>query len=246
MTYGVEMSIRMVLRVLRGALAGAFFVAYGLLALVAAPVFLLPVWSARGFRAFIRFFYRAFVACSRWTGLFAVSCDAATRAALASLHGAVIAMNHVSLIDIAVILAHIPDATAIAKAAVLRNPFLSVVARRMFIVNSGDGKAVIAEAMRHLARGTNVVVFPQGTRGGKTLHRGAAHLALCSHSPLQPVRIEYSPVVLAKGQAWWDVGERTVRISLAALPPIYPTGEDSHAAARDLTARLEELLVVSG
>lgn len=231
------------MRLLRSILAGAFFLAYGFLALLFAPVFMLPVWRPRAFRSLIRFCYRAFVVCGRWTGLFVVETDAADRAALASLHGAIVVMNHISLVDIVVILAHIPDATAIAKSAVLRNPFLSVVAKRMFIINDGDVPALFAAACAHLADGTNVIIFPQGTRGGATFHRGAAHLALVSRAAIQPVRIDYDPPTLTKGQPWWDVGTRTVRVSLKVRNPIAPAAPDSHAAARALTAQIAAALV---
>ena len=232
----------MIVRLLRSILAGAFFLAYGLLALLFAPVLALPIWRPRAFRALIRFYYRAFVACGRLTGLFAVETAAADRARLASLHGAIVVMNHISLIDIVVILAHIPDATAIAKPAVLRNPFLSIVAKRMFIVNDGDVSSLIATACTHLAQGTNVVIFPQGTRGGATFHRGAAHLALTSRVAVQPVRIDYAPPVLTKGQPWWDVGAHTIRISLNVRDAIVPSPPDSHAAARALTAQIADAL----
>ena len=233
------------MRFLRSLLSGAFFLAYGLLTLGFAPLLIIPIWQPRQFRTLIRFFYRAFVLCARWTGLFRVNLDPATRQTLASLHGSIIVMNHVSLIDIVVIIAHIPAATAIAKPAVLRNPCLAIVAKRMFIVNDGDAAAVISAAASSLADGVNVVVFPQGTRGGKTFHRGAAHLALISRRPIQPVRIDYDPPVLAKGQPWWDVGPRTIQISLAIRPQITPTAPDSHSAARELTSQLASILALS-
>lgn len=244
------------MRFLRAILSGAFFLAYGAFALFFAPLLILPVWSKRVFRRTIRLFYQAFVLCARWTGLFRVDMDEATRKILASLHGVVVAMNHVSLIDIVVIIAHIPDATAIAKPAVLKNPFLAIVAKKMFIVNAGDASAVIDEAVRSLAAGVNVVIFPQGTRGGENFHRGAAHIALAAHAHIQPVRIDYDPPVLAKGQPWWDVGARTIRISLSARP-LGGTrlsclrewhacralrSSSPHAAARALTERLRAAL----
>lgn len=226
----------------RSILAGMFFVAYGALALAFAPILALPIWKARAFRAFIRFYYRVFVACARATGLFRVVIDEATRATLAALHGEIIVMNHISLVDIVIILAHIPDATAIAKPAVLANPFLSIVARKMFIVGGDDAASIIASARRYLAEGTNVVIFPQGTRGGAKLHRGAAHLSLSSGVTLRPVRIDYDHPSLAKGQPWWDVGDHTIEISLAAKPPIHPDAPDSHSAARILTERIGKAL----
>ena len=205
----------MVRQLLLAFVAAIFFLAYGALALVFAPVLALPVWTRRGMRRFIRFFYRAFVACARWTGLFRVELDEATRASLASLNGAVVV-----------------------------NPFLSIVARRMFIVNTGDAEATVSAAVRSLGDGVNVVIFPQGTRGGATLHRGAARIALSSRAPVQPVRIDYDPPVLTKGQPWWDVGDRTIRITLCALPPIIPDAPPSHSAARLLTKMLFDGLMV--
>ena len=232
----------MTIRLIRSLLSGAFFVVYGLLALLFAPVFMLPVWRPRAFRAFIRFYYRAFVLCARWTGLFTVSIDPPARALLSSLHGTIVVMNHISLVDIVIILAHIPDATAIAKPSVLRNPFLSVVAKKMFIVNDGDAASIISAGCARLAEGTNVVIFPQGTRGGTTFHRGAAHLALASRAAVQPVRIDYDPPTLAKGQPWWDVGEHVIRVSLDVRQRLLPSAPDSHAAARALTAKISAAL----
>ncbi len=222
----------------RALLSAAFFCAYGALSLLFAPLLILPLWSKRTFRALIRFFYRAFVACARATGLFRVRIDEASLKALAGARGKVVAMNHLSLIDIVVLIAHLPDSTAIAKPQVLRNPFLAIVAKKMFIVNTGDAGAVVAAAAGLLAQGVNIVVFPQGTRGGETLHRGAARLALAARRSVLCVRIDYSPLVLAKGQPWWDVGERTIEISLALRATLSPRLANTRAAAKALTAEI--------
>ena len=225
-------------RTLRGALSGAFFLAYGALGLAFAPFLLLPVWPPRAIRGLIRFFYRAFVALARATSLFAVEMDGATRARLASARGCVIAMNHISLIDIVVLMAHLPDSTAVAKAATRRNPVLWPVVKRMFIVNDESPERIVAEVVRFLSEGVDVIVFPQGTRGGMRLHRGAARFALAARAPLIPVRIAYDPTVLAKGQPWWDVGERTIRIRLEAGAAIPPEGPCDHATAAAITEKL--------
>lgn len=233
------------MKVLRSLLSCAFFLAYGLLALAFAPLLALPFFGGAPLRRLIRFFYRALVRCARATALFRVEIDDAARAALANARGCVIAMNHVSLIDIVVLLAHLPDSTAIAKPDVMRNPALRTVAKKMFIVNDGDTASLMESAMRFLADGVNVVVFPQGTRGGKTLHRGAARLAIAAQRPLLPVRIDYTPVVLAKSQPWWYAGERTVRIRLATRPPLNPppAGGGARAAARAMTGKIARAIM---
>lgn len=231
------------MRFARSLLAGAFFATYGAFALLFAPLLVLPVWTPRAFRAVIRLFYRAFVLCARVTGLFAVEVAPDDRARLAACRGCVVVANHVSLIDIVILLSQLGDATAIAKASVRRNPFLALVATKMFLINDMDPRALIEDARRLLARGVNIVVFPQGTRGGRTLHRGAARIALETGVAVQPVTLAYDPPVLAKGQRWWDVGARTIRIRLKALAPVAATLSVSRAAACDLTARLENLLL---
>jgi 1-acyl-sn-glycerol-3-phosphate acyltransferase len=45
--------------------------------------------------------------------------------------------------------------------------------------------------------------------------RGAAHLAIDAHAPVEAVFIACDPPVLGKRQHWWDVGARTIRYSFA-------------------------------
>ena len=234
------------IRLPRAALSGAFFVLYGLLALPFAILLPLPFvprsWGRRG----VRFFYLLFVLLARWTGLYTVrhtSC--ARRPAEKGGQGRIVVMNHVSLIDICVLLSHLPDAVCIAKAAAKRNPFLSAVVRKVFISNDKGGEATLAEAKAYLERGIHVVVFPQGTRGGERLQRGAARLALATGATLQAFRISYDPVVLAKGQPWWDVGDRIIRITLEDRGEIAAEGPNDHRHAVALTKRIGEAIGVA-
>ena len=127
-------------RVARGALSGLFFAAYGLFALPFALLLTVPVWPKRGIRAVVRVFYRLFVLFARLTRLFRVECSAADRAALRALRGKVVVMNHVSLIDIVILVAHLGDSVCIAKAAIKRNPFLSAVVKSVFIANDAGAE----------------------------------------------------------------------------------------------------------
>ncbi len=226
------------IRIPRACLSGLFFFLYGSFALPFAV--LIPVCPRSRGRAGVRFFYRLFVWCARLTGLFTVTADAFPDA---SPRGRIVVMNHVSLIDICVLLAHLPDAVCIVKAAAKRNPFLSAVVSRLFIANDTGGEATLAEATAHLARDVHVVVFPQGTRGGEKLHRGAARLALAAGADVLAYRISYDPVVLAKGQPWWDVGDRIIRIRLACRGLIPVSGANDHRNAVALTARIREAVL---
>lgn len=229
-------------RPMRSLLSGAFFLAYGLFALPFAAILPLGIIPRRVSRTILRMFYRIFVATAAWTGLYKVRIDPESRKALSGLKGAIVVMNHISLIDICILMAHIPDSVCIAKASAKRNPFLGAVVKELFIANDTDATAATEEVRRHLAAGVNVIIFPQGTRGGTRLRRGAARLALATRAPLAAVRIDYDPVVLAKGQPWSDVGDRTIVINLAYCGFIDVTGENTRPEAMRLTSQIAERL----
>lgn len=228
------------MRRLRYCLCAAFFFLYGAFALPFAPVILVlpPKWV----RFAVRMFYIGFVKLARLCRLYRVEADSATLAALRNCRGRIVAMNHVSLIDICIILAHLSDSTAIAKAAALKNPVLAAEVKKMFIVNDEDPGTILAKARELLEMGLNIVIFPQGTRGGKKLHRGAARLALELKTEILPVKIAYDPVVLGKHQPWYYVGEREIKIYLKAENPIVPQGESNYRNARELTGIIAERL----
>ena len=227
------------IRLPRAALSGSFFFFYGLLALPFAILLPLPFVRKSWGRWGVRFFYRLFVLLARLTGLYTVRRTTGdTRPAAEDGRGRIVVMNHVSLIDICVLLAHIPDAVCIAKAAAKRNPFLSAVVRKLFIANDKGGEATLREAKAYLDRGIHVVIFPQGTRGGAKLQRGAARLALATGAEIQAWHVSYDPVVLAKGQPWWDVGDKVIRIVLEERGILTPEGPNDHRTAVALTARI--------
>ena len=227
---------------LRYLLSSSFFLGYGLLALPFAPVILaMPVtWV----RAVIRTFYKGFRVLAGVCGLYRVELDKATEAVLRSAKGKVVVMNHISLIDICIILSYLPDATAIAKAGTLKNPALGAVVKKMFIVNSEDPKRILAECGELLKKGVNIVIFPQGTRNGEKFQRGAARLALALQAEILPVSISYDPVVLDKRHPWYYAGDRLIRIRLKAHDAIQAEGAADFHHAKALTQRLADILTV--
>ncbi len=243
---------RRAIRLLRIGLAAVFFLAFGLGGLLIGCI-CLPVLAPAGgrpMRALVRASYRLFVGAARVTGLFRVEMSPADRERLANLRGRVIVANHLTLIDIVILIAALPDATSIAKAAASRNFFYSQIVRRMFLVND-DPAGTLDEAQRLLAQGVNIVVFPEGTRTpadapSRTLRRGAAQIALHAGVPIQPIRMYCTPPVLGKGQPWYDVADRTVAYTLRVLDGIPvsrpPAERGTRAAAVALTSRIFDTL----
>lgn len=230
------------MKTLRAALSGFFFLSYGLAALPAAPLLMIPGWTPRGVRRAIRWFYKIFVFFAHVTRLYRVSFDESTRRALTNCRGRLIVANHVSLIDICILLAHLPDSTGLAKAQAKKNPFLGPVIRKMLITNDENPEVTIAKVKALLAEGVNVIVFPQGTRGGTSLKRGAARLALAAEAPISAFRLSYDPVVLAKNQPWWDMGGKEIVINLEYKGEILPSGQSTHQAAVELTNDIDRLI----
>ncbi len=259
------------MKLLRSGLAGCFFVAFavggvllgiGLLPLVALFTFAFSrrfsgggctyrELIAKRNRRLIRAAYRLFVEAARITGLFKVVISPADRERLAALRGVVVAANHISLIDVVILIAFLGDTTSIAKAAASRNPFYGAVVRTLFLVNDEPDK-VLAEAGKLLARGVNLIVFPEGTRIPAAapvhrLRRGAAQIALAANAPLAAVKISSNPTVLGKGQPWHEVGAHDLVYTLEYRGMIAPGGFENaaksrHAAAVALTAEIGKAL----
>lgn len=227
-------------RFFRALLAGLFFVCYGAFALPFALLLLLPIWPSRTVRFLVRLFYRLFVFFAHMTRLYRVRLDEETLRSLKSCRGRIVVANHVSLIDICILFAFLPDSTALAKAQARRNPFLGMVVKKMLIANDENPEVTIERVRGFLAKGVNVVVFPQGTRGGTSLRRGAARFALATGATISVFRLDYDPVVLAKGQPWWDMGAREIVIDLKSRGEIVPQDGSSHAAAIALTNLIGE------
>ena len=225
--------------VIRGALSLALFGVFGAGAILIAPLMFLfrrPDWCQPIVRA---------VWCPL-LGLFVLTrLIRVERGTLRKVRGAVIAMNHPSLIDVVVLSVLLPRTLYVAKHALLSDPCLAAVVRHTSLPDDANLPEVAAS---YLAKGWNVLVFPEGTRspaagGLQPLHRGAAQLALRTGAPLLCVGLSVSRRILGKAQPPWDMGEETVRYAFAAdapAPVVPREGESLHAAARRITREIRE------
>ncbi|MGN0846919.1 MAG: lysophospholipid acyltransferase family protein [Kiritimatiellia bacterium] len=246
------MARRLWIRAPRSVLGGCFFVLYGLGSLLIGGLLFPPLvlfGARRAMRALVRFSWRLFVWGGRWTGLFRVEVSPEDRRRLAATRGHVIVANHLTLIDVVVLTVFLPDATAIAKAAARGNFFYSLIVRGVFLLND-DPQRVLEAADGILAEGVNLIVFPQGTRvpagaAARPLRRGAAQIALHAGAPILPVTIACDPPVLARGQPWYDLADRTIvwRLRVHAAIPAPPVQrQGTHAAAVALTETIRSRL----
>lgn len=151
--------------------------------------------------------------------------------------------NHPTLIDVVLIVAHMPQADCVVKRAAWRNPVLRGVVTAADYIPNGQGEDLVRACVERLRQGRSVLLFPEGTRspGGRLgpFHRGAARIAMRSGCPLVPAVIRCEPPALAKGQRWYDVPDRTIEITLRVEPSIpvpAARAERPALAARRLTS----------
>lgn len=159
---------------------------------------------------------------------------------------AVLVANHLSLLDILVIYGLFRPFKWVSKAELFRVP---IVGWTLFLndyvrVWRGDTESVrrmLDHCKRHLARGTPVVLFPEGTRSRdgrmQRFKDGAFRLALDVGCPVFPVAITGTYEALPKTGLSIKRGMRaTVRVLDPLSPRDHPTVDALRAAARDAIA----------
>jgi 1-acyl-sn-glycerol-3-phosphate acyltransferase len=123
----------------------------------------------------------------------------------------VIVANHSSHADTAALIAALPARRQPAVAAAadywfrggVRPAICRALCAAFPVRRSGGGSTDLAAAVRLLAAGHDVIVFPEGTRSrdGHTgdFHRGAARLAAAAGAPLVPAGISGTRTLLPPG-----------------------------------------------
>ena len=142
---------------------------------------------------------------------------------LASIRGHLIVANHPSLIDALFITAATKNLCCIVKSGLLQNPFTRyIVMMAGYIPNNSH--TLLCYADKTLAAGTNLLIFPEGTRNTSDLQldfkRGAANIALSADCPITPVVITFKPRTLQKGDRWYAVPRVTPTVVMRTYPPL--------------------------
>jgi 1-acyl-sn-glycerol-3-phosphate acyltransferase len=169
---------------------------------------------------------------------------------LKTLKGKIIIANHPSLIDVVVLISLVKNADCVVKQALWENIFTRGVLRNTGYMSNADPEGLIEDCGRSLADGSNLIIFPEGTRTlpGSALkfQRGAANLALRSGFNFQRVLIRVTPPALTKGWPWYKVPDKRVHLELSILDEFdvtpYADGSTS-LSVRKLTRDLELLFV---
>ncbi|MGM9483016.1 lysophospholipid acyltransferase family protein [Roseateles sp. NT4] len=214
------------------------------------PLINLLVWEParriRWSRALVGASFRGFIGLMTLLGLVRVRWTGAERL---QRHGLLVLANHPTLIDVVALIARTPNADCVVRGGLGNNPFTWGPVRACNYLRNDRGSEVLGGFNASLASGSNLVIFPEGTRSvpghALQLQRGAAQLALRSGVAITPVRIRCEPLGLSKGWPWWKTHDRPLQLSLDVGEDIAVTPflEGAHGefplAARRLTGYLQ-------
>jgi 1-acyl-sn-glycerol-3-phosphate acyltransferase len=198
----------------RGATGFAFaclFLGGCILAATVLPsIALLPGHRRERAQIVIRATFRFYLAMLQRLSLLHIDIDGRER--LDHCRGRLVVANPPSLLDIVMLMALIPDAQCIIKHQLWSSRFLGGVMRHAgYIRNDLEPGALIEACRASLARGGNIIVFPEGTRsapgGAPRFHRGFANIATLTGAQVQPIVITCTPPTLRKGDPWWAIPE---------------------------------------
>ena len=163
--------------------------------------------------------------------------------------GLLILPNHPSLIDVVILMSIIRRPDCVVKAALWHNPFTAGPVRAAGYISNSSGSELVAAATESVARGNNLIIFPEGTRTGADgqmqFQRGAANVAVRGKIAITPVIITVSERTLTKNSKWYKPPVRKPHFRVYVLDDIAvaPLIADKGAApmqARWLTTWLEQ------
>lgn len=208
-----------------------------------------PARRARLARRVIQGCFRRFIGMMRALGVLTWSVQGGERL---QRSGLLVLANHPTLLDVVFLCALVPNANCVVKAALLRNPVMRGPVRAAGFIFNDEGAGLIADCIATLQAGSNLVLFPEGTRtpAGVELgpfQRGAANIAVRGHRQPTPVLIRCEPPSLKKGQKWYAVPLRRMHFTLQVLPDLDLAVRTDVAAetiaAREYAQRLREYFV---
>lgn len=197
-------------------------------------------------RIVIRFAMRAFVEFMRAVGILRYELRGMERL---DRQGLLILANHPTLIDTVFLMAFVKHAGCIVKNSLWENPFTHGPVRAADYINNSSGPELIERCIAALKTGSNLIVFPEGTRtprnGELNFKRGAANVAVRGRWNVTPVVIRCTPPTLSKGEKWWHVPVRRFDFSMEvrediAIQRFLSEADNETVAARQLTHYLED------
>jgi 1-acyl-sn-glycerol-3-phosphate acyltransferase len=115
----------------------------------------------------------------------------------------IVAPNHPSLLDAVMVISRLPNMTCVMKADLVDNVFLGAGARLAGYIRNDAQLSMIKQAVAELKRGSQLLIFPEGTRTIRwpinACKGTAALISSRARVPIQTVFIETDSAYLGKG-----------------------------------------------
>jgi 1-acyl-sn-glycerol-3-phosphate acyltransferase len=159
--------------------------------------------------------------------------------------------NHLTLIDVVLLLSLFPQVDCVVKAAVTRNPVLRVSAGAANYISNAAPDELMDSCVQRLNAGSSLLLFPQGTRfiRGEPLkfRLGAAEIAIRAQAEILPIVIDCEPQMLAKNVPWYSIPASRPRFRIKVLPPVaagqlVPADTEPRRARHELNSSLVSMM----
>jgi len=165
-----------------------------------------PRLRIRVARNIIRLAFRGFIEFMQFLGVLRYKIVGLERL---ERRGLLVLANHPTLIDTVFLMAFVKQAGCIVKSSLWRNPFTHSPVRAAGYIRNNNGPDLINDCVAALHTGSNLIIFPEGTRtprdGRMKFKRGAANTAIRAICNVTPVVIRCIPLTLSKNEKWWQV-----------------------------------------
>ena len=161
--------------------------------------------------------------------------------------GLLVVANHPSLIDVVMLVSLLRQPDCVVKASAWRNPFMLGPVSLCGFIRNQDGPQLIEDCIASVRGGSNLIIFPEGTRTRidallkrqvNPLQRGAANIAVRGYLPLTPVVITVTEPMLTKEQPWYKAPLRCPHFVLNVHDDIDTTNLVPPDTAPTLMARI--------
>ncbi len=203
--------------------------------------------KCRRVRYCVHMVFRFFITMMRAFGL--ISLNTHNIELLQDARSGLVLANHPTLIDVVILVSHMPHVNCVVKGDLFRNRFLGGVLSCAGFINNDNAEVLLHDSKESLANGDVIVIFPEGSRTkcGHPLHfrRGAANIAVRAEVPILSVFITCKPIMLRKGDPWYKIPESRGCFDIWVKEWINPEAmigslEDKPASARRLTQALQQ------
>ena len=192
-----------------------------------------------GLRRFLQKFYQFWARLMRWMGVLDLETPGNTETR--SADGEIWVMNHPSLMDASYLFKFISNATCIYKHSIGWNPFYGAIARLADYIPNSSGLGIVRIACAGLARGENLIVFPEGTRSTRialdNFKPGFALIAKRSAAPINLLWIDSPDDFMTKGQSYWVVPKERPQMKIQQIGRVDPAQFDSVEAIMEEVKR---------